>query len=313
MAMRKPIITIITSVFNGEKYIAETIDSVLSAAKNIDFEYLIINDGSTDSTPEILSTYLPKIKVINKSNSGESESVTKGFQEAQGEFVMVLSADDPLFTSEIFEEVFNWFENNSNLVAVYPDWRMIGPAGEVIKIIKVDDYSDELLIGECKTLPGPGVIIRKSAALKIGGRRKKWVFVGDYDFWLRLSRVGEIRHRSNVLSQWRMHPDSTSINRRGLKMAQERIAVVEEFLHENKIDPKLQKKALGSAYYMAARLIFFDRKVPAKKYLFLAFKYRGGWIKDAKIIVILYILLHPLGYYAFKVAKKFVPIPVPLS
>ena len=313
MSTNQPVITIITAVYNGEDYIAETIDSVLQAARNTNFEYLIINDGSTDETPSILKTFGSRIRVITKENSGESASVTVGFKEALGEFVMVLSADDPLFTEKIFENVFDWFYQEENLVAVYPDWRMIGPKGEILKVIKVEDYSDELLIGQCKTLPGPGVIIRKSAALKIGGRRQKWTFVGDYDFWLRLSRVGEIRHRPQVLSQWRMHPGSTSINKRGLKMAKERIAVVEEFVHEFLIEPKLAKKSLGNAYYMASRLVFFDSQIPGRRYLLKAFRNGFAWIKNAKPAVILYILFHPVSKYFYTIFKRFIPDQVPLS
>ena len=140
-----------------------------------------------------LKKFENQIKIIDKSNSGESESVTIAFGEARGEFLIVVSADDPLLSEKLFEKSFDDFENDPQLVAIYPDWNMIGPEGEVLKTIKVPDYSDELLIGRCITLPGPGVIFRKSAALEIGGRRKKWIYVGDYDFWLRLSRIGELR------------------------------------------------------------------------------------------------------------------------
>ena len=313
MSAIKPLITIITAVYNGEAYIEETINSVLVAASEISFEYLVIDDGSTDGTASILTKFDKKIRVITKNNSGESASVTIGFQEALGEFVMVLSADDPLFTPKIFENVFEQFQTDENLVAVYPDWRMIGSEGEVLKIIKVPDYSDDLMIGQCKTLPGPGVIIRKSAALKIGGRRKKWVFVGDYDFWLRLSTVGEIRHRDDVLSQWRMHPGSTSISKRGPKMAEERIAVIEEFTREFPISKSLKRRALGTAYYMAARLIFFDPEVKGKRYLVLAYIKSRGLIPEAKISIVLYILLHPLSFWIYKRFKRFFPEQLPLQ
>ena len=286
---------------------------MLEAARFINFEYLIIDDGSTDKTPLILRNFRNKIRVISKENSGESESVTLGFQEARAEFVMVLSADDPLFTPRIFSNVFDSFRNDQNLVAVYPDWNMIGPSGEILKTVVVPDYSDELLIGKCITLPGPGVIIRKSSALKIGGRRKKWVFVGDYDFWLRLSRMGEIRHRPEVLAQWRMHPGSTSISKRGTKMAAERIAVIEEFLQEFKVSDELKRKALGTSYYMAARLIFFDSKVPGKRYLLSSIIKSRFRLSGINLLVFTYILLHPLSRFFYILLKRFIPEQLPLA
>ena len=307
MSLSEPILTVVTAVFNGQDYIEETINSVLVATRNIDFEYIVVNDGSTDATIDILKKYLGQIRIIDKPNSGESESVTIAFGEAKGEYLIVVSADDPLLTDKLFEKSFDDFAEDKNLVAIYPDWQMIGPKGEILQEIIVPEYSDELLIGRCLTLPGPGVIFRKSAALEIGGRRKKWTFVGDYDFWLRLSRIGELRHRSEILAQWRYHPGSTSVNKRGPKMAKERIAVIEEFLSEFEVEKKISRMALGSAYFMAARLMFFDNEVPGKKYLFKSFQKRKGWVEEARIHIILYIIFYPISSFLYKLISKFLP------
>jgi len=293
--MLKSKLSVITAVYNGSDYIEETVNSVLKCCSGIDFEYIVLNDGSTDNTLEILKKYGNKIRIINKSNSGESDSVSIGFKEASGDLLLVVSADDPLFTERLFINTFEQFNQNENLMAIYPDWQMVDAVGTVIKVIKVPDYSDELLIGRCITLPGPGVIFRRSAALKLKGRNPKWVYVGDYDFWLRLSRLGEIRHRPEVLAQWRHHTTSTSISKRGLEMAQERIRIVEDFLANNQVPSYLKHMALGNAYYMAARISYFDKNIPAKKYLFTSFKNRKGWVEESKVYEILYILLLPVS------------------
>ena len=304
MSIREPKISIITAVYNGAEYIRETVESVLRCADQINFEYLVMNDGSIDDTLKILSEFGDRIQVVTHDNCGESESVTRAFQIARGDYLLVVSADDPLLTSRLFTDVFEWFEADKNLVAVYPDWQMIDPIGQVIQVVEVPDYSDELLIGQCRTLPGPGVIFRKDATLKIGGRRSRWVYVGDYDFWLRLSRLGEIRHRAEVLAQWRYHPSSTSVSKRGLNMARERIEVVESFLSENKIDNLLSRKSLGHAYYTASRLSFFSREVPGKKYLFKALTVRRGWIEGIELRVVLFILLDPISRWMIAPFRK---------
>ncbi len=304
MSTSNPILTVITAVYNGADYIAETIDSVLKYAADLNFEYIVVDDGSTDDTLKILNSYGDALKIISHPNCGESASVTKAFNLALGCYLIVVSADDPLMTAELFRDVFEWFEKDENLVAVYPDWQMIDSSGQVIQTVRVPDYSDELLIGCCRTLPGPGVIFRRDAAVSIGGRNPKWVFVGDYDFWLRLSRVGEIRHRPNVLAQWRHHPNSTSVNKRGLKMALERIAVIEDFLSYNSIHKSIRQMALGHAYYTAARLSFFSREIPGKKYLFSAFALRKGWVEEAEISVIFFILLDPVSRFLVKPLKQ---------
>lgn len=295
MIVTLPEITIVTAVFNGAEYIQETINSVLRCASGVNYEYIVVNDGSTDNTLELLEAYGSSISIIDHQNCGESESVTRAFQKARGIYLLVVSADDPLLTPRLFDGVFDWFDTDKNLVAVYPDWQMIDPVGNVLQTVFVPDYSDELLIGECRTLPGPGVIFRRDAALKIGGRLSKWVYVGDYDFWLRLSRVGEIRHRSEVLAQWRHHPTSTSVSKRGVDMARERIGVVEDFLSKNTVDLHLVRKSLGHAYYTAARLAFFSKEVPGKRYLLRAFILRKGWVEAAEFKVITFILLDPVS------------------
>jgi len=297
-------LTIITPVFNGEDYIKSTIKSVLECIGGLSVEYLIINDGSTDSTSDILKEFINEIRLINQSNMGESATVTKGFNIAKGEYVMVLSADDPLFTKEIFNNVFDLFSENTNLVAVYPDWNLIDQHGKILKTIVVPDYSDELLIGRFRTLPGPGVIIRRTAALKIGGRRSKWVYVGDYDFWLRLSRIGEIRHRPQVLAQWREHPNSTSVKKKNFDMARERIKVIEEFIEEFNINGDLRRMALGNAYYMAARLSYFDPAVPGRKWFIQALKYRRRLPEESNFVHFLFLLTFPISYKISKLFRK---------
>ena len=288
-------ITVITAVFNGAEYITETIESVLRCCKGINYEYIVIDDGSTDDTLQILKSFGSAIKVISQSNSGESTSVNVGIFEAKAPCCLVVSADDPLLTPELFQETLELFSSDPKLAAVYPDWQMIGPDGEIIKQVVVPDYSNELLIGRCRTLPGPGVIFRTKFARLIGGRSANWTYVGDYDFWLRISRLGEIRHRPGVLAQWRYHQNSTSVTKRGPKMASERIEVIQDFLANSDLTDDLKRMALGNSYYLAARLAFFSSEIPAKSYLVKAFKYRKKWIEEAQLAVVLYILFLPFS------------------
>ena len=88
MSLANPILTVVTAVFNGQDYIEETIKSVLSAARNIEFEYIVVNDGSSDGTLDILLKYENTIRIMNKPNTGESESVTIAFREARGDYLI---------------------------------------------------------------------------------------------------------------------------------------------------------------------------------------------------------------------------------
>jgi glycosyltransferase involved in cell wall biosynthesis len=289
------LLTIITPVFNGEKYIAETIESIISAKIEIAYEYLVVNDGSTDSTSIILERYKDKVKIHTQHNLGESAAVNNGLRLSKGDFVLVINADDPLLTGDLINKGVEILLANPSIVALYPDWKVISDDKKTKKIKILPEYTDEIMIGRSRCLPGPGTIFRRDIAIKIGGRSTRWKFVGDFDFWLRMSRQGIIVRLPGILAQWREGISSTSFSQRGKLMAIERIQVMEEFLQENKISTPLRRKAVGNSYYLAARLAFFDSTIAGRSLLFQAFKSRRGWPEEAKLHVVIYLLFLPLS------------------
>jgi glycosyltransferase involved in cell wall biosynthesis len=237
---------------------------------------------------------------------GESATVNRGIDNARGDYILIINADDPLFTRDLISKAYRILINDSSVVAIYPDWKIIDQYGKTIRNRILPNYSDEILIGHCRCLPGPGTIFRRDAALKIGGRRLNWKFVSDYDFWLRLSRMGKIIRIPEILAQWRENPDSTSIASRGSGMATERIEVIKFFLDENQMPVKLRQMALGNCYYLAARLAFFDHKINGRALLLKAFKYRRGWPEMAKLHVILYLFLMPISSIILRPFSKLI-------
>jgi glycosyltransferase involved in cell wall biosynthesis len=302
--MRKsPKISVVTPVYNGEKYIEETILSVLSAIGDRNIEYLVVNDGSFDGTSQILSTFKNQVRILTQSNLGESEAVNAGLINALGDIVLVVSADDPLFTSRIFDHVEEKFESDPKLVAWYCNWQMIDHRGEIIRVVEVEEFSVTRLIEDFICIPGPGTFFRKSSALIIGGRHSKWKFVADYDFWLRISQVGNLEKRPEVLAQWRNHSDSTSISLRGKEMAQERIGVISEFIVEFDFPPDVFRRALGQAYFSAACLIFFSKQVPGKKYLIHSILLRPNLLQIQNSLKIGFIILSPVSRSLYRFYK----------
>jgi glycosyltransferase involved in cell wall biosynthesis len=299
-----PILSIITPVYNGEKYIEETITSVLSAKTKTPFEYIVLDDGSTDTTLNIVKRFGNQVILESHENVGESRTVNRGIELAKGTYVLIVNADDPLLTDDLINIGLQEISKDESIVAVYPDWKIINNFGYTTKINILPDYADEIMIGKCRTLPGPGTIFRKDVANAVGGRQHKWRFVGDYDFWLRISRKGKIQRIPLVLAQWRYHENSTSISQRNFEMAKERIMVIEEFLKNFPVSRKLRKNALGNAYYMAARLSFFDSKVPGKEFMIAAIRKNGGIPSETKLSVLVFILLLPISRVIIKMIPK---------
>lgn len=264
--------SIITPVYNGEKWISTTVESVINICSNFSYEYIVINDGSQDETMNILSAYSKKIVVINQDNQGEAAAVNNGLNIARGKYVIVVSADDPMRSPQLLKLAKKILDFEDKTVCVYPSWSVIDSSGKILRDVDVEDYSENALVGEFKCLVGPGGVFRREAAIQIGGRQRHLKFTSDYDFWLRLSQIGPFQRIPGYLAYWREHESSTSIAYRGVAMASERILVMKEFLKENsKISKKLQKNGMSNAYYQAALLVYFDTRVPAKRLIARAF------------------------------------------
>ena len=133
--------TIITPVHNDEKYIEETILSVLT---NVDLrvcEYIVVNDGSTDGTRTILEKYENKIRIIDQENQGEAYSVNTALQMANGEYSLIISSDDPLFSNTILIKAAEIMDMNNSIVCVYPDWRIIDSENKVVEFKQLKPFS----------------------------------------------------------------------------------------------------------------------------------------------------------------------------
>ena len=297
-------ISVLIPVFNGANYLNQTIESILTKSNPSIVEVIVINDGSKDGTEGICLGHKEKIKFISQENEGEFAATNNGLNSASGKYVMVVSHDDPMLSPELIPSAIDILDNNPEIVCVYPDWQIIDSEGKVLRTKILNEYSELELIGRFNCLPGPGAVFRKDAALKIGGRRK-WKFVSDYDFWLRLSRLGGFRRIPGVQAQWRSHQNSTSVSMKSFDMAQERIAVIEDFLKTNTVDQKIAKMSLGSAYYFAARLGVFSSKIPARKWIVTSFIKRRGWPEVANPLVVVFILTLPLSRVLLKIVTPF--------
>ena len=305
MSRYKPTFSIITAVFNGEKFIFETVNSVLRHAPRDDFEYIVIDDGSTDRTNEILMSFGSKIKLVRQSNSGEANAVNLGINMALGAYALVVSADDPLISSELFTQSRQILDNNLQIMATYPDWYLIDEAGTVKKQVSTLEFSIEALVGLNKCIPGPGAIFRTNVANQLGGRNPKLRFGSDFEFWLRLSDLGNFQRIPMYLAQWRSHENSTSIKSRGLEMSKERIKIIEEYLAKSFHSRRIKRMAMGNAYYSAAILRYFSPDVPHRTYLAKAFWFRKGCPENAKIRELIYLLAIPISEFLWLKIKFF--------
>src|SRR5438045_2699555 len=123
-----PLISFITATYNTAPYLRETIDSVL-AQTYPNIETIVLDDGSSDNTVDILKSYGTRIMWESHPNMGETRSVNKGFGIAKGEYIIVVSADDPV-KPNLADVGIQWMEAHPEALIGYPDWDTIDAAGK---------------------------------------------------------------------------------------------------------------------------------------------------------------------------------------
>jgi len=218
--MKNPKVTFLMSVYNGEKYLQEAVDSILGQTFK-DFEFLIINDGSTDKTGEILESYNdPRIKVINnEKNIGLTKSLNKGLRLARGEYIARQDADDISMPERLEKEV-EFLEQNRNIGLVGTDYLIINKKGEIVHNVKCLKGSREL---KAKLLEGNqfahgSVMLRRECIDKVGSYREEFKFAQDYDFYLRITEVYDVVNiSSEPLYKWRIDSKSISVAKKALQ------------------------------------------------------------------------------------------------
>jgi glycosyltransferase involved in cell wall biosynthesis len=272
MPSRSTHFTVIIPVFNGEDYLREAIYSVLDAALEHKVEVIVVDDGSTDSTPTILREFGARISLITQKNSGEAQAVNTGLSICSGEIVMVLSADDRLVGPEAFEGVRELFLNQRNLAAAFANWRVIDNQGNRLREVFLPEYSHQEFIGASRCIPGPGTFFRRSLGESIGGRNPKWKYVSDFDFWLRLADRGNFVSRQVFAAEWRTHENSTSVSQVNLRMFEETHQVMSDFLRNHPQSGSLEKRALANAYINSAILMVRNPTLPGRRYLLKALR-----------------------------------------
>lgn len=202
-----PLVTVIMSVHNCEKYIGKAIDSILCQTLN-DFEFIIINDGSDDGTEKIIKLYRdPRIICVNNGeNIGQTRSLNKGIGLARGEYIARMDADDFSSSDRLLIQA-EFMERNPK-IAVTGSWmRLINEQGRSAGILTyplAPNFIRLLLVNliNFPCIPHPAAMIRKEIFSKIGLYNERYA-IQDYDLWLRIAREYPIRNIPKVLLYYR--------------------------------------------------------------------------------------------------------------
>lgn len=211
-------VSVLMPAFNAEKYIAGAIESVLGQTYN-NIELLIIDDGSTDNTLNIIQDFAKsddRIKMISHPNMGMGNSLNKAMTNTQNEWIIRMDADDVMIENRLERQI-KFVEENPEIAVASCLVYYIDEGGQIIGRSSSDlktkqNFEKYLRSNELIGLHHPGVIMRRSIVQEVGGYRSQYWPADDLDLWNRIAEKGYlILVQQEHLLKYRIHSSSISV------------------------------------------------------------------------------------------------------
>jgi glycosyltransferase involved in cell wall biosynthesis len=245
-----PLISIITPVFNSEKYIEEFILSILNQDyQNI--EFILLDDSSSDKSLDIIKKYKKYIIYDTHKHIGEALTVNKGLYMSRGMIISIVNSDAPLYLNTV-SKIVECFNSNKDAIAVYSDYNIINEKGQIIETINTYEYNYTNMIRWHHCIPGPSTFFRKEILDKLKGRDPCFKYLSDFDFWLRAGLLGKFVRVPYTLTTIRYNREAIIKNLKGIEIAYEHIKLVDKIYSLQNLPEILsfyKKEAYSSAYY----------------------------------------------------------------
>jgi hypothetical protein len=212
--MSSPAISVVMSVYNGEKFLIEAIDSILGQTF-ADFEFIIIDDGSTDSTSKILSDYAKRderVRVFAQENRGRAESLNCGIDRARAPLIARMDADDISLPHRL--------EQQLEFMKTHSEIGLLGGAAELVSPGKIkfgvhqppiDDGEIRQALLSSNPFFHPTLVLRKDIVREVGGYRKALMDADDYDLILRMAERSKVANIASCVLLYRIHSNQVSV------------------------------------------------------------------------------------------------------
>ena len=213
--MSNPLVSVIMPVYNGERYISEAIESVLSQTYQ-NLELIIVNDGSTDNSKTAIESYLqdPRIRYFEQPNAGVAAARNTAIKESQGKLIGFLDQDDFWYINKLKIQI-EYLERHKNISLVYSDYEVIDEINN--KIENASDKADYDL-SKCdfvslfiKNKIGIlTVLTYKRCILSSGQFNQNLKGTDDYELWMKIALQYKLAYQPEVLAAYRSHGYNTS-------------------------------------------------------------------------------------------------------
>lgn len=210
----KPLISVLMPVYNAERYVAEAVESILGQTFT-DFEFLIVDDGSTDGSLAILRRYAEqdnRIRLISRPNTGLVIALNEMLGKARADLIARMDADDIAMPGRFAAQV-AFLRDHPEVVCVGGRQQIIDASGRPLWVYHPPESDPEIqevaLSGRCP-INHPSAMMRREAVLEVGGYREEMMPAEDLDLWLRLGERGQLANLPQVVLKYREHDRSVS-------------------------------------------------------------------------------------------------------
>lgn len=204
-----PKISIVTPSYNLGKYIRRAIDSVLTQ-KYDNFEFFVIDGGSTDETIEILKEYDDKLKWISEPDEGQTDAINKGLDLSTGDLFAWLNADDH-YEEGAFEKVAEVFKIHPEVGVIYGNCFEVSPTYEKLKLSKSPKTINlRRMLNYGNHINGPASFFNLKLVKQVGGFDTKIDYWMDYDMFIRLRRISDFYYLDENLANFMIRTEQKS-------------------------------------------------------------------------------------------------------
>lgn len=198
-------ISIITPSYNQGEFISDCIESVL-AQNYVNYEHIVVDANSTDSTHEVLKNYPHLIKII-EDDDGPSSAINKGFSTATGDIIAWLNSDD-YYDKNVFERINREFKNDKDIKMLYGNLTFVDEFKNVIRVDKSKKFDFYSLVNISPDIRQPCTFFKKEILESVGYLDTGLKIVFDYDLFIKLAKITDPLYVDENFSFYRDHSDT---------------------------------------------------------------------------------------------------------
>jgi spore coat polysaccharide biosynthesis protein SpsF (cytidylyltransferase family)/sialic acid synthase SpsE/glycosyltransferase involved in cell wall biosynthesis len=227
-----PMVTVYITSHNYEKYIRHSIDSVLSQNFS-SYELIIIDDGSTDNSRDIIKEYSrnSKVKIVFQKNKGLNATNNIALDLARGKYIMRLDADDYLHKNALFL-MSNHLERNKDIVMVFPDYYMVDKDGQIISHEHRHDFSNDVSLYD-QPAHGACSMALTEILKEVGGYSESYTCQDGYELWIKIINHYKVGNINLPLFSYRQHGKNLTSN--SDRILKTRCSIIRDYTENNNL------------------------------------------------------------------------------